>query len=302
MPAGPTTYSAVQTLRASRGFDADEMLGRALDLLELYSRGGRTPAARRLRRNRHRLVSVAAAFAASRRSQPGVDHRRQPMVEPQDCCGDHARPALESRTRGRRSATGSRLDSRAVDPTAGGALAGCVARRQRHRLPLPGGCAGARLGDFERRCHPQLQRPRARGRCRSGQTTCRSETGAAAGCSRRAPLQSAGSFRPGDASITGANFLQFSASQWRRLGGEGLAPHNRLRCVQHARLVEDAGLDIVVSRTRHDERARVAIESGALTVHPDFAGMSPSQLSDDYMWLVARAVKPPPVPLETTLG
>ena len=99
-------------------------------------------------------------------------------------------------------------------------------------------------------------------------------------------------FAAGDSSITGANFLQFSQPQWRRLGGEGLAPHNRLRCVQHARLVEDAGLELVVSRTRKDERARLAIESGALPVHPDFAGMSPEQLTDDYMWLAARAVRP----------
>ena len=44
MPAGPTTYSAVQNLRASRGVDADEMLGRSLDLLRLYvEAGGRLP-------------------------------------------------------------------------------------------------------------------------------------------------------------------------------------------------------------------------------------------------------------------
>jgi hypothetical protein len=81
-----------------------------------------------------------------------------------------------------------------------------------------------------------------------------------------------------DPSITGANFLQFSSAEWHWLGGTGLAPHNRLRCVQHAALVADAGFDIVVSRTRPDPRARQAIESGTLRVHPDFARMSPSEL------------------------
>ena len=95
-------------------------------------------------------------------------------------------------------------------------------------------------------------------------------------------------FSVDDRSITGANFLQFSAEDWHPLGGSGLAYHNRLRCPQHLDVIRTAGLSIVYSRTRQDPKARAAIESEQLHVHPDFAGMEPGDLSDDYMWVVAQ--------------
>lgn len=91
-----------------------------------------------------------------------------------------------------------------------------------------------------------------------------------------------------DASITSANFLQFSEAAWKWIGGSGLAYHNRLRCPQHRRLIEEAGLTIEHCRTRPDPRARMAVEAGGIRVHPDFAGMSADDLTDDYMWAVAR--------------
>lgn len=96
-------------------------------------------------------------------------------------------------------------------------------------------------------------------------------------------------FSGGDASITSANFLQYSQEEWEPLGGAGLAYHNRLRCPQHATLIEESGFEIVYRRTRPDPHARHAIETGRVRVHPDFAGMSAEQLSDDYMWVVARS-------------
>jgi Methyltransferase domain len=95
-------------------------------------------------------------------------------------------------------------------------------------------------------------------------------------------------YSEGDASITGANFLQYSESEWQWWGGSGLSYHNRLRCPQHAELITDAAFEILYRRTRSDEMARRAIESGALPVHPEFAHMSAADLSDDYMWIVAR--------------
>ncbi len=91
-----------------------------------------------------------------------------------------------------------------------------------------------------------------------------------------------------DSSITGANFLKFSKRQWYWLGGSGLAYHNRLRCVEHRRLVEDADFQIVTERVRMDERAREAIRSGKLSVHTDFAPWNADELAADYMWLAAR--------------
>jgi SAM-dependent methyltransferase len=95
-------------------------------------------------------------------------------------------------------------------------------------------------------------------------------------------------FSAADRSITGANFLQFSERQWYWLGGSGLAFHNRLRCPQHQVRIAQAGFDVVLTRTRPDARARLAIESGALRVHQDFAGLSVHDLTDDYMWIVAE--------------
>lgn len=94
-------------------------------------------------------------------------------------------------------------------------------------------------------------------------------------------------FRQFDGSITGANFLQFSEQEWHWLGGSGLAYHNRLRCPEHRRLMVEAGLEIVWERTREDVAAREAIEAGRLPVHEAFRHMSPKDLSDDYMWIVA---------------
>jgi SAM-dependent methyltransferase len=91
-----------------------------------------------------------------------------------------------------------------------------------------------------------------------------------------------------DRSITGANFLQFSSNEWHWLGGSGISYHNRLRCPQHQALVERTGLSVRLSRTRPDLAAQRAIESGALKVHPDFAGMSLADLTDEYMWIVAE--------------
>jgi SAM-dependent methyltransferase len=91
-----------------------------------------------------------------------------------------------------------------------------------------------------------------------------------------------------DRSITGVNFLQYSAKQWRWYGGSGLSYHNRLRCPQHRDLFEAAGLAVATERVRIDPRAAKAIEDGQITINPDFAQYSPQELAADYMWVVAR--------------
>lgn len=91
-----------------------------------------------------------------------------------------------------------------------------------------------------------------------------------------------------DPSICGANFLRFSEAEWKWIGGSGLAYHNRLRCLQHRRMVESAGFTIAYCRTRPDPEARLAIDTGRLSVDRAFEGMSPAELTDDYMWVVAR--------------
>ncbi|TMQ30064.1 MAG: class I SAM-dependent methyltransferase [Planctomycetota bacterium] len=68
-----------------------------------------------------------------------------------------------------------------------------------------------------------------------------------------------------DSSITKANFLRFSEAQWRWYGGTGLGYHNRLRGVQHRRLLE-----------------------GAVPVHPDFASFTPEEMAASYLWIVCK--------------
>src|SRR5262245_24587129 len=108
-------------------------------------------------------------------------------------------------------------------------------------------------------------------------------------------------FNPGDhfatidRRITAANFVRFSASQWRWYGGSGLAYHNRLRCLDHARLLQRAGFELAVSRVRHNERAARAIESGKLPVHADFQQFNAQELAADYMWVVGRRLPCPEV-------
>lgn len=100
-------------------------------------------------------------------------------------------------------------------------------------------------------------------------------------------------FNPGDhfisvdRSITAANFLRFSPEQWHWYAGSGLSYHNRLRCLQHMELFESAGLQVVHSRVRIDQRSLEAIRSGELPLHSDYRKFTPEELAADYMWIVA---------------
>lgn len=91
-----------------------------------------------------------------------------------------------------------------------------------------------------------------------------------------------------DPSITEANFLRYSAKEWRRYSGSPLAYHNRLRCIQHRRLIEESGFSILVDRVRTSQRALEAIRSGRLPIHPSFAQFEAEQLAADYLWIVGE--------------
>lgn len=91
-----------------------------------------------------------------------------------------------------------------------------------------------------------------------------------------------------DASITAVNFLQFSARQWHWYGGSGLAYHNRLRCVQHQKLLEESGLETLISRVRINHRALSALKDGTIRVDSEFTCFSFEELAADYMWTASR--------------
>jgi len=100
-------------------------------------------------------------------------------------------------------------------------------------------------------------------------------------------------FADTDWTITGANCLRYTARQWYWYGGSGLAYHNRLRCIQHREMMEQAGLHTLISRVRTNHRALRAIQTGALKVAPEFARFTPEQLASDYMWLVGEHTAKP---------
>ena len=85
-----------------------------------------------------------------------------------------------------------------------------------------------------------------------------------------------------DPSITRANFLRFSDSQWSRYGS-GLAYHNRLRAAEHVRLLIEAGFRVLLIRESRNTAIRDAIESGTLPVDARFRAYDPEALAVDYL-------------------
>jgi len=300
VPGGPRAYSAIQDLKASRGHDADEMLGRSLDLLALYAEAGgglphgacveigtgwcpwlplllRLGGARRiLTIDLNPWLSHATALATTRDLQARVDRVAPQLQRDPAALRAELVPLLATRTLSEWLAA-SAIDYRAPADA-------------RH-FDLPDSSIDAVLSSNV------LEHVAAADLARLHAEALRILKPGGLAVHRFNPQDH---FAAGDRAITGANFLQYSRDEWRRLGGDGLAPHNRLRCVQHSGLVRDAGLEIVVSRTRPDVRARTAIESGDLVVHGDFSGLSPAELTDDYMWLAARAVKPTVAPAQAS--
>jgi hypothetical protein len=92
-----------------------------------------------------------------------------------------------------------------------------------------------------------------------------------------------------DPRITSANFLKYSKVAWYYLGGSGLAYHNRLRGIDYHHLLTTHGFNISHEYVIHDTKARSAIESGTLAVHPDFAAYSIDELTCAIVDIFARS-------------
>ncbi len=91
-----------------------------------------------------------------------------------------------------------------------------------------------------------------------------------------------------DSSITNANFLSMSSSEWNWYGGTGLAYHNRLRSRDYREMFEQTGFELSICRERIDQRTLDAIQSGELSIHEEFSNYTSEELSVDYMWVVAE--------------
>ena len=91
---------------------------------------------------------------------------------------------------------------------------------------------------------------------------------------------------PGDHSafdphVTTVNFLRYSPRAWYLLGGSGIAYHNRLRCTDYIKLLEDGGFRVVHQIRAVDQKALELLRSGTMNVHKDFMGYSSEELACD---------------------
>ena len=96
-------------------------------------------------------------------------------------------------------------------------------------------------------------------------------------------------FSVGDSRVTTVNFLRYSPRAWHWIGGSGLAYHNRLRCVEYARMLEAAGFAVTYVDTEVDPRGLEALEKQRVLPHPDFAGFTNEELSGNVIDVFARA-------------
>jgi len=91
-----------------------------------------------------------------------------------------------------------------------------------------------------------------------------------------------------DPRITTVNFLRYSARTWRWIGGWKLSYHNRMRCADFVRLMEDEGFAVEGREARLDERALDAVRNARLRPHRDFDSYSHIELCEDVITVVAR--------------
>lgn len=84
------------------------------------------------------------------------------------------------------------------------------------------------------------------------------------------------------------SFLEYDEARWRRLGGYGLAYHNRMRTVEHSEAVARSPWTLAFWAEALDGKAERAIESGRIVPAGRFANMSPEALSAWYAWFVLQ--------------
>jgi len=287
VPGGQQAYLWFQDRQASRMHDADEMLGRALDLLATFHDGGGDPAGRECLEIGTGWCPWVPLLLVLKGARRVLTMDVNPYLSHATAVGT-TRALLERTTRvsagiGVPAAQiEARLATAAAAPTLDAWLAALGVTYQLGDVTQ----AGLPASSFDLVVSSNVLEhvPPDALRAIHAESVRLLRPG---GCvvHRFNPQDHYSTF---DRTITGANFLQYSADEWHWLGGSGISYHNRLRCPQHQALVEQAGLRVRLSRTRPDPKAQRAIESGALKVHQDFAGMAVADLTDEYMWIVAE--------------
>jgi SAM-dependent methyltransferase len=96
-------------------------------------------------------------------------------------------------------------------------------------------------------------------------------------------------FARADSTISRANFLRYSETEWAAYGANQFAYHNRLRAADYQRLYGDAGHEIVGWVTRVDDRSLREIAAGFPLAEP-FRGLPPEMLATDIVHAISRPV------------
>jgi hypothetical protein len=89
-----------------------------------------------------------------------------------------------------------------------------------------------------------------------------------------------------DPRATGIDYLCCSDWMWRLFFENDIAHENRLRHVDHIRLLEAAGFEIIANSKTIDQRALAALPNRKLAGH--FESYSQEELATDYCWIVGR--------------
>jgi hypothetical protein len=89
-----------------------------------------------------------------------------------------------------------------------------------------------------------------------------------------------------DPKATGIDYLCCSDMQWKLFLENDVAHENRLRHIDHVRLLEAAGFEIVADWKTIDEKALTALPDKKLSKR--FASYSPEEIATDYCWIVGR--------------
>lgn len=97
-----------------------------------------------------------------------------------------------------------------------------------------------------------------------------------------------------DQRITAINFLKFSPRTWNLIGG-GLAYHNRMRCPEYTRLLEELGFELLDVDIDTDERALAALRSNEVRPHERFRGFTDEELAGVLLDVFARVPVSAPV-------
>jgi hypothetical protein len=87
-----------------------------------------------------------------------------------------------------------------------------------------------------------------------------------------------------DSSLHLVDFLRYSEEEWRKLGGNRYAYHNRLRLPQYRQLFERVGWRVVLEESNSPADAMAALPD--VPVHPDFRHFRPEDLVAGSLWFV----------------